>query len=263
MKGEVRDWVVIENQGLKICGVLHKPLSPPPWPGVLLLHGFAGNKIGRTRQYVELGQALAERGMVSLRIDFRGCGDSEGEFEERHFTDHIDDGLVALNHLAKLEGVDRERLGVVGRSLGAPIAVETVRHYGPVKSIALWAAVSTCDSWRMKWEAFEKAPQVPDVTHINNIPFHSKFLRNFFHEFFDMDPMKGMKDLGNTPFLHVHGAKDTVVGSEHVEEYRKFRDKATAESQFLELPNCDHDFFEPGEQSLVIKETADWFARTL
>ena len=43
---EDRQSVVIENDGQKIFGMLHRPLPIRKTPAVLMCHGFAGNKAG-------------------------------------------------------------------------------------------------------------------------------------------------------------------------------------------------------------------------
>ena len=47
-----------------------------------------------------LQKRLAQSGIASLRLDFRGCGDSEGSFEETDLESQISDALLGLNYLA-------------------------------------------------------------------------------------------------------------------------------------------------------------------
>ena len=46
-------------------------------PAFIVLHGFLGSK---DRSHSEIkARMLCEWGYIALRIDFRGCGDSEGK----------------------------------------------------------------------------------------------------------------------------------------------------------------------------------------
>ncbi len=79
----------------------------------------------------------SREGMVALRFNFRGVGDSEGEFsngKEEH-----NDVKSALNVLANWPGVNRRRIGVVGYSAGAAILIDGVRHIKRASAIALIA----------------------------------------------------------------------------------------------------------------------------
>ena len=76
--------VVFDSKGQQIVGMLHVPNGRGRFPGALLLHGFTGTKTESHRMFVKLSRRLAEHGIASLRFDFRGSGDSAGEFEEPH-----------------------------------------------------------------------------------------------------------------------------------------------------------------------------------
>src|SRR5262245_35399982 len=65
-----------------LTGVLDLPLTPGPWP-VVLIHAGSGptdkdgnNPKAKTNAQKMLGRALAERGIACLRIDKRGVGGS-------------------------------------------------------------------------------------------------------------------------------------------------------------------------------------------
>ena len=51
-------------------------------PGVVLFHGFTGDRMESHWLFVKCSRALARAGIASLRFDFYGSGESEGEFSE-------------------------------------------------------------------------------------------------------------------------------------------------------------------------------------
>ena len=83
--------LILENEGKKIFAVLHIPKVNTKIPGVIFCHGLAGHKTGKHRVYVDLASSLVSAGIAVLRFDYRGCGDSEGEFfdvtPETHYSD--------------------------------------------------------------------------------------------------------------------------------------------------------------------------------
>ncbi len=97
--------VVFNCKGQQIIGILHLPDGRTKVPGVLLLHGFTGHKAEIHRMLVKLARKLAAHGIGCLRFDFRGCGDSAGEFEEMTLRTKLCDATVALKFLARLSVV--------------------------------------------------------------------------------------------------------------------------------------------------------------
>ena len=65
-----------------VAGTLQRPLGvdvTQKAPVVLMLHGFGSSKDEVGNMYARLADALAQRGVGSLRIDFRGFGKSDGD----------------------------------------------------------------------------------------------------------------------------------------------------------------------------------------
>ena len=95
-KIEEKEPVVFEIEGQKLFAVMHLPLHHHHLlPGVLMCHGLAGNKTGRYRLYVHLARELARLGIASLRVDFRGCGDSDGEFSDATVSGFLKDAHIS------------------------------------------------------------------------------------------------------------------------------------------------------------------------
>ncbi|MCQ4159038.1 alpha/beta hydrolase [Roseomonas sp. GC11] len=112
------------SDGLKISAVLHVPDSRKPGqklPAFIVLHGFVGSK---DESHAEIqAQMMEEFGYVALRFDFRCCGESEGERAQVRCFDQVADAKNAMTFLAQREEVDPARIGVVGHSFGAAVAV--------------------------------------------------------------------------------------------------------------------------------------------
>lgn len=59
-----------------VVATLAMPASDSAVPAVLMLHGFASVRDEVGEMYKRLAAELGERGIASLRIDFRGWGES-------------------------------------------------------------------------------------------------------------------------------------------------------------------------------------------
>jgi len=142
-----RDFAVVAAGGVTLGGTLTMPVSPGPHQAVLLLSGSgAQNRDGRTmlgyRPLREIAEALAARGIASLRLDDRGVGASGGEYASRTIAELADDATRALRALAATSGVDAEALGLVGHSEGALVAMQAIANGADAKVLVLLASPS-------------------------------------------------------------------------------------------------------------------------
>ena len=115
--------VTFASEGLRLVGVLHRPRGVGPFAAFLVLHGFGSNK--DSGGSVEAARLLGEFGYASLRFDMRGCGESEGERGRVICLEQVADTRNALSYLAGRSDIDGGRIGVVGHSFGAAVAVYT------------------------------------------------------------------------------------------------------------------------------------------
>ncbi len=118
--------VSFTSDGLAIAGAVRVPTGIAPGErraAFLVLHGFGSNK---NSSNVQLPCAMLETlGYVTLRFDMRGCGDSEGERGRVICLDQVADTRAALGFLAQHPQVDPARIGVLGSSFGAAVAIYT------------------------------------------------------------------------------------------------------------------------------------------
>lgn len=105
------------GNGQTLSGRLHLPATSPVACAVFA-HCFTCSKDSRAARYVS--SALAEKGIATLRFDFAGLGESEGEFDSTTLAHDVDDIVAAAGAL-------RERYPVpvllVGHSLGGAAAL--------------------------------------------------------------------------------------------------------------------------------------------
>ena len=93
--------VSFQSDGLKIAGLVDTPAEYKTGerrPAFITLHGFGGNKDGQGQKVV--AKQLSQWGYIALRLDFRGCGESEGERGRIICLDQVADTRNAISYLA-------------------------------------------------------------------------------------------------------------------------------------------------------------------
>ncbi|MSO20663.1 MAG: hypothetical protein EXQ56_09420 [Acidobacteria bacterium] len=147
-QAEVREVSLKSEDGWKISGTLHVPdgIGIKRVPGVVMLHSSEHEQqVFGLSSYPGMAISLAERGVVALRIDWRGRGKSIGDLEYHSFTSEQRakiylDVKGAIDFLAAQSNVDGKRIGIVGEAEGANYGVLGAVGDARVRVMALLSA---------------------------------------------------------------------------------------------------------------------------
>jgi pimeloyl-ACP methyl ester carboxylesterase len=144
-----------------LAGTLLMPDAPPPddargrYPCVLLLPSWLardrdgdGGRVGHPAWFApataprrgllaRLADALAQRGVASLRCDLRGCGGSEGAWEQVDLFTRIDDARDMVATMRSHGSLDLRRTGIVGHGAGAGIAISVAISDPAISALTL------------------------------------------------------------------------------------------------------------------------------
>ena len=119
LKTKIRELpVTISSHDLKLKGKVLLPddaSADSPVPAAVICHGFGASH----RAMRSSARILARQGIASLIFDFRGHGSSEGAMDGKM----VDDVVSAWNTLKQFPEVDKNRMGLIGHSLGAMSAI--------------------------------------------------------------------------------------------------------------------------------------------
>lgn len=141
--------VTIPSTNGEFVGSLMTPEGSPA-PVVLLLHGFNGSRDELATDHVSEGifvrtaARLAEAGYASLRIDFRGSGESTSDitYADTTFDGQVADAVAAMDYLKTLNTVDGRDIFVIGWSQGGLVATGAAGRSSIPDAVALWNAVA-------------------------------------------------------------------------------------------------------------------------
>ncbi len=132
--------IYFRSEGSRLLGAYHQPddiASARPL-GIIMLHGWAGYRIGAHQMFTKLGRLAQEAGFHCLRFDFRGRGDSEGDARDTTLSTMIADTTAAVDWLASRTGL--ERIALVGDCSGAEVAIGASSLRSQIADLVLWSA---------------------------------------------------------------------------------------------------------------------------
>lgn len=243
--------VSFPSQGEAVFGVLHVPEKTPA-PGVIMCHGFTGHKAEAHRLFVAAARDFARHGLAALRFDFRGSGDSAGEFRQMTVSGEIADAGAALGYLMGRPEVDPQRVGVLGLSLGGCVAASLAGRDPRVKSLVLWAALGHPGRLQERLaEAFGDS-EVLDYEGWG-------LGRGFLDDLVNIHPLDDARRYRG-PSLIVHGENDASVP---VSDAHDFREALGAGSRLHLIAGADHVFSSLPWQAEAISSSREFLKETL
>ena len=249
--------VTIDGDHGKLSAVLQTPDGQKNFPLVIICHGFNADKNYPLLKI--LADELETRGIASIRFDFNGHGNSDGDFQGMTIVNEIVDAKKVYDYVRHLPNVTS--ISIAGHSQGGVVASTIAGDLGAkkIKTVVLFAA----------------SPALRDNALIGNL-FHVKFDPLDPPEYIEINTPYGKRKVGreyiltaqNLPIyetaekftghaLMIHGTGDTHVAYTYSLSYKKVFRHGEVEL----LNRDDHSF--SGDEARVAKIAADWFARQL
>ena len=252
----------IPSRGQRLSAMVHIP-GPDAGkkPVVIICHGFTGDKIGMNQMNVKLSTTLESAGYASVRFDYLGSGDSDGEFA----TDTLISGWLAdTANVVKWTGEQPELSGrpivLYGHSLSGLVALSLKDPENRLAARIVFApvvdAVGNLRTSILGSDLWQKSFRGETIANFYGKSFSLKpqFVKDLTDTHYD--PMKDAMAL-TTPLLVIHGTADAVVPLEG--SYILFeRYNGPKEMKVLEI-----DHVAAGQHGPWIATIIEWLDRTL
>ena len=237
-------------------GMLHLPESrgpAGPHPAVLFLHGFTGQRMEAHFLFVHLARELErgpqspysaiggpQPGLASLRFDFAGSGESDGEFADMTVSSELDDACAALDFLRRHAAIDARRIGVVGLSLGGCVAGLLAGRRG--EELACVALLSAVAEPARILSFIRQGKFDVQLANWGYIDWDGLMIRRPF--LLDLERHHAAEALSayDGPVLVVHGSEDNLVPRSEAEMFCEARQAAGKPTQFELLAGAGHTF---------------------
>lgn len=245
--------LTFENQsGHELGATLDLPVAGDPLAYAIFAHCFTC-----TRNLQAVGRitsALAERGIATLRFDFTGLGESEGDFAETDFTTDISDLVAAATHLKETRGVPEI---MIGHSLGGAAVLAATQALDSVAAVATIAAPSAPKHvLKLLDDDVEEIRDKGKATvQLEGRPF--TITAAFLDALSASDLPDSLSEL-RTPLLISHSPIDEIVGIDNASELFM---AAKHPKSFLSLDNADHLLSRVEHAEYAGRLIAAWAAR--
>ena len=120
--------LMVEGSKGKLSAVIQVPelKAGEKVPMVMLMHGFMGKKESPLEE--QMAASLEAQGIASIRFDFNGHGESEGDFQEMTVPNEIEDAKKVYAYVKALPYV--EKIAMSGHSQGGVVTAMTAGELG-------------------------------------------------------------------------------------------------------------------------------------
>ena len=239
--------------------MLHVPAKAThrrPAPAVVFFHGFTGDRMESHWLFIKCARALEREGIASLRFDFFGSGESEGEFREATLQSEINDAKDAVRWVRQQKKIDPNRIGLCGLSLGGAVAT-CVARVAKARALVLWSAVAHPSI--LEELAGTLSRPIRDCEDAVEYDARAVSTR-FVSDAAKVDPIKEIRRF-TQPTLIIHPEKDASVPPSHADDFLKAA-AATIKERVI-IAGADHTYTSIAWETQVIRRTVDMFCTYL
>ena len=255
-----RYFITYKSGELKISGIMNVPKGEGPFPTLVLAHGYidpaiytTGRGLAREQKY------LAERGYVVLHTDYRNHAESDDDPDidinfRLGYTEDVINAALALRN-SDFSFVDKERIGLLGRSMGGGIAFNSmVVKPGLFDAYVAFAPTSSnvvdnFNRWtRMNFEIVKEIENRYGLPDDNPEFWKGISAINYF-------------DRVTEPLLILHGTEDESCDIKWSETTTKVLQESGKSVEFIKYEGEKHAFIPRWEDSM--KETIRFFETNL
>jgi len=122
------------------------------FPVAVLAHGYGASK-DEFGDFKLLSGILNEIGVAALMFDFRGCGDSGLQLGRMLCSSEwVEDLNNAVSFISGLDGIDKNRICLIGESMGASVAILSAALDIRVKCAVALSPIANGYEWvRQNW----------------------------------------------------------------------------------------------------------------
>ncbi len=216
--------IEIIHDGLTMRGYHHQVKSDEL---VVMFHGFTGNKTESRWMFKKLSNEFEKLGLDSIRMDYLGSAESDGEFRDMTYKGLTAQAKTVLQYATEY---GYNKINVLGFSMGGIVSIGVLN---PEINKAILIAPSTKFYPNIK-ELFENSTVLENgnIDH-NGFELGQDFLTSIKgHDFFEIASKY------HNPTLIINGKMDRAVDYRNSVQLHE----SMINSELLLIDDCDHLF---------------------
>jgi hypothetical protein len=266
----------LPSRGLEIPATVVAPVAEgdETFPLVVIHHGHGGGR-NENGGLARVAEALAKAGIISIRFDFAGAGDSQEPFTELSYTTMLADSDAALDYALGNLPVDEERIGAFGYSEGsAVVAMQAGEPDTSYKAVALMGPLAQpgelmssffggSDAFAAYYEEAQANGFADVTTPFGQVQSTSLL---WFDETLAADPAGDIASFAG-PVLIVWGEAEQIIPYSQVEAYMAATEGSAASTELVTIPDADHGYGfyseQPEVDDILHRSLVDFFAGAL
>ncbi len=248
--------VTFRSHGKQIVGMLHSS-NRKKSPVIIFLHGWATGKYGNPQfTFVRAAREFSKKDFIVLRFDFHGVGDSEGNLDNYNQKTSLEDLDAAIQFVQTLKNVDKEKIGVLGWSMGGSTAIIGAMRNKKIKCVVSWAApADEKDLWPPAM--FQQLKRYKRIV----VDFSTGLTTTLKSALEDMR-WKASESIRKVrvPVLLINGTDDAIVYPVNAEKLYK---NANKPKKIILISGANHGFYNESHKRKLFNQSLKWFDKWL
>ncbi len=217
--------IEIPFRDIMMPGYLRVPPNADRPPLVLLLNGLDTTK----EEQLVIGNLCIQRGLATLTFD--GPGSGETLYKMRTMPDYVDAVHAAIDFAETRPEIDRNRIGIIGRSLGSHYASRAAMRDDRIKAVVSWGSMFDMRNYR----------SIPPLTLAGFVFVCGAKTVEEARPYIDSVDLANVRGRIKCPLMVVNGGRDPITPSDNIERMRALGDGTVEVMYWEDSSHCMHD----------------------
>jgi len=245
----------IYDQG-KLAAILHTPTNNPrePYPVLIFCSGKNGERTDAHRVAVQLSRVLANKGIGVFRFDYYGMGRSDGRYHEVTTSSKLSNIMKAYQTVAKLPGVNRNCIALLGFSDGARIALLAANRL-PTITTVFWSPIFNDPVMRSKKSV--RLCRHPYNSGIKVVPWAGLWIgMEYFQDLHTFNIEEELRNYSQSSLI-LYGGNDPILNEQQWNrDYPLF--DISSRNVIKRVDGADHLFHSESAKEQLFEHSVTW-----